>query len=433
MQNSDRDSTNNKAMLDTSSTDIIREKPKKFLSIMVIGVCSVIVVSGLFFFTGIKNVFSIEQSYPLDRVRISQVTRGDFEYSISAEGKLAAVVEPTLFASSEGRVSLLVRPGDKVIKGQTLALIDNPALVSEHQTVLSEFDRVKIDAGRFRLDANIKKIQSQQDLKLAQITYKTAKRKLERYNTEDAQLAISLQDYEAAQDELLIAQAEYENLQSTTKLLAEKLQFDLRAKQIETENQRNIVSEFDRKVRELTVLSPIDGQVGTFHVKEKDLVGASQPLMNVVDLSVFGVEIAMPESYANDLSLAMPVVINYKDSSYSGTLNSISPEVNNNTIEATAVFDEMPTGKLRQNQRVSLKIVIESIPDSLVVQRGPFLQSGAGRQAYVVKGDVATRATIEVGAISGSEVEVLSGLIAGDRIIISDTNMFNNSPQVLLR
>jgi HlyD family secretion protein len=215
--------------------------------------------------------------------------------------------------------------------------------------------------------------------------------------------------------------------------LNEKLQFDLKVKELELNKQSNIVKEFERKVLELTVISPIDGQVGTFHVKEKDLVAASQPLMNVVDLTVFGVEIAIPESYANDLGLSMRVQINYEGESYGGELNSISPEVNNNTIEATAVFDETPAGRLRQNQRVSLKIVLQSIPDSLIVQRGPFLQSGAGRQAYVVDGDVAIRTSIEVGAISGSEVEIISGLSYQDRIIISDTSIFNNSPRVLLR
>jgi len=421
-------------MLDTSATDIVREKPRrsKYIRFAVAGVV-VLLLLVLLFFTDVMSVFNAQQSYPRERVRISNVTKGDFEHSVFAEGRLAAVVEPTLFASSEGRVSLLVRPGDKVVKGQTLATIDNPALISEYQTILSEFDGKKIELDRLRLDANLRRRESEQELKLAKISYDAAKRKLARYNSEDAQLAISLQDYEAAQDELLIAEAEYTNLQSTIELLREKLQFDIKAKELEMDKQSNIVKEFDRNVKELTVLSPIDGQVGTFHVKEKDQVADSQPLMNVVDLSVFGVEVAVPESYANELSLAMPVVINYEGTSYSGKINSISPEVNNSTIEATAVFDETPSGRLRQNQRVSLKIVLQLIPDSLKVQRGPFLQSGAGRQAYVVNGDIATRTPIEVGSISGSEVEVISGLTANSRIIISDTSVFNNAPKILLR
>jgi len=218
-------------MLDTSATDIIREKPKRYLSLPIIGgFVFALLLIGFFVFSDIGNIFNTEQSYPLDRVRISEVVRGDFEHSISAEGKLAALVEPTLFASSEGRVSLLVRPGDKVTKGQELASIDNPALQSEYQTILSEFDSQKIELDGFRLDSNLKRKQSDQDQKLAKIRYEAAKRKLARYNTEDAQLAISLQDFEAAQDELLIAEAQYDNLQSTVKLLNEKLQFDLTVK-----------------------------------------------------------------------------------------------------------------------------------------------------------------------------------------------------------
>ena len=71
--------------------------------------------------------------------------------------------------------------------------------------------------------------------------------------------------------------------------------------------------------------------------------------------------------------------------------------------------------------------------DVLKVARGPFLEGGGGRKAYVVEANVATQRPIRVGAASVSEVEIVSGLAEGDRIIISDTTRFEDARRVYLR
>jgi HlyD family secretion protein len=64
--------------------------------------------------------------------------------------------------------------------------------------------------------------------------------------------------------------------------------------------------------------------------------------------------------------------------------------------------------------------------DVLMVERGAFLDP-ATRYVYVVRGDEAVRTPVELGAASVSEIQVLSGLAAGDRVVISDTQDFNDA------
>ena len=90
----------------------------------------------------------------------------------------------------------------------------------------------------------------------------------------------------------------------------------------------------------------------------------------------------------------------------------MSPEVQQGQVTGRLRFSgEVPQG-LRQNQRLSTRIVLESRDDVLKVQRGPFLDSGGGRVAYVVQDDIAVRRPIHTGATSVSEVEILEGLAA---------------------
>jgi HlyD family secretion protein len=67
-----------------------------------------------------------------------------------------------------------------------------------------------------------------------------------------------------------------------------------------------------------------------------------------------------------------------------------------------------------------------------MVERGPFVDSGAGRVAYVVRDGVAERRSIEVGATSISSVELVSGVKEGDRLIISNLDEFKGAERVAL-
>jgi len=71
--------------------------------------------------------------------------------------------------------------------------------------------------------------------------------------------------------------------------------------------------------------------------------------------------------------------------------------------------DRKPAG-LRQNQQLTTRILIDEHPNVLMVDRGPFVDTGAGRVAYVVHGDVAERTPIQIGATSLNAVEIVSGL-----------------------
>jgi HlyD family secretion protein len=68
-----------------------------------------------------------------------------------------------------------------------------------------------------------------------------------------------------------------------------------------------------------------------------------------------------------------------------------------------------------------------------MVQRGQFLDSGAGRIAYVINDDqMAVRRQIQTGARSLGAVEIIAGLDAGDTIVISNLDPFRSADTVLL-
>ena len=130
----------------------------------------------------------------------------------------------------------------------------------------------------------------------------------------------------------------------------------------------------------------------------------------MVDLTAFEIEFQVPESYADDLGLGMDAEVSYGTKKYGAKVSAVSPEVRSGQVTGRLRFSgEVPQG-LRQNQRLSTRIVLESRDDVLKVQRGAFLDTGGGRVAYVVQGDLAVKRPIRTGAVSVSEVEILEGL-----------------------
>ena len=119
--------------------------------------------------------------------------------------------------------------------------------------------------------------------------------------------------------------------------------------------------------------------------------------------------------------------------SYAGTLVAVSPEIVDNQVASRIRFDGAGPANLRQNQRLTTRVLLAEHSDVLYVQRGQFLDSGAGRIAYVVNDKrVATRRQIETGARSLGAVEVVSGLDPGETIVISNLGPFRGADTVLL-
>ena len=125
-------------------------------------------------------------------------------------------------------------------------------------------------------------------------------------------------------------------------------------------------------------------------------------------------------------------MLRYEGQDYPGSVRTVSPEVQGSEVRGTVAFvGAIPAG-LKQNQRVPTRLLLERRENVLKVPRGPFLESGGGRQAYVVAEDLARRRQIQVGALSVSEVEILSGLEEGETIVISDTARFESAERVYL-
>lgn len=370
------------------------------------------------------------RSFDGSRVRIAEVTRGDLVRDISADGRVIAANSPTLYAIAGGTVTLDVVAGDVVKKGKALAVIDSPELRSELAQEQATLASLEAEAGRANLDAQIARSAARQALDQAGIDRQAAERDLERNKRAFEGGAVAQIDVARAQDALKKAELGLDHARREFTLQGKGAGLDSRNKQLLADRQRAVVDELRRQVDALTLRAPFDGQVGQVLVDQRANVAANAPVLGVVDLTRFEVEIKVPESFARDLAIGMPAQLSGGRGEYPAKVSAVSPEVVNGEVTGRLRFTGEQPPALRQNQRMRARILLDTREDVLMVERGPFLEQGSGSRAYVVEDGTAVLTPIRTGVSSLNAVEILEGLQPGDRVVVSGGDQFGDAPEV---
>ena len=397
------------------------------------GIGIAVIASILFAAPWVKRWANATVSVPYDRVRTAIVSKGDLVRDVSVQGKIVAAVSPTLYATAPGNITLLVVAGEKVVAGQEIASVDSPELTSVLQQSESALEQRKVELQRQRIESRQQALQKRKEADLADVALVAASREQRRAQEANELGVIPVIDFEKANDDLRNAELAHQHAIADADLFDERLAFELRASEFEVNQQEFVVADLRRQVDNLAIKSPVDGIVGDLLVDQKSAVSRDTPVMAVVDLTRFEIDALIPESYADDLTIGMQAEIQVGGERYDGQLIAVSPEIINNQVASRIRFNGNGPTNLRQNQRLTTRILLAEYNDVVMVQRGQFLDSGAGRIAYVIKDDhMAERRQIQTGARSLGAVEIVAGLKPGDTIVISNLDPFRGAETVLL-
>jgi HlyD family secretion protein len=418
---------------DTAATDrLVEVKPNRKRRLILAGIGVIVIVLLALAAPSIKRMLSADASVSASRLAFATVKRGPFVNDIAAEGRVVAAVSPTLYATSPGAVVLKVHAGDTVKQDQVLAVIDSPELTNQLAQLQSAADALEVVYKRAQIDARKQRGELQKAYDNAVIDQQTAERELDRNQKAFAKGAVPQMDVARSQDTLEKAQIALKHAKADLGLNIDSLDFDIQAKKLAFERQQLLVKNVQRQVDDLNVRSPVNGQVGQLFIAPRATVAKDAKLLSVIDLSALEVEVKVPESFARDLAVGMPAQISGNGNTWKGAVSAISPEVVNGEVASRVRFEGAKPEHLRQNQRLSVRILLDKRDNVLTVARGSFVDESGGRYAYVVHDGIAVKQPIQVGASSIDKVEILQGLKPGDKIVISGTDSFNNAARVAI-
>jgi multidrug efflux pump subunit AcrA (membrane-fusion protein) len=146
-------------------------------------------------------------------------------------------------------------------------------------------------------------------------------------------------------------------------------------------------------------------------------------------------QIDIPQSQIRDVQLGQRVLVDLRTDTVPGTVSRIDPNVQQGAVQ----IDVHLGGKLPRAARPDLSVdgtvIIDHLTNVLHVDRPTYgeARSTVGLFKLVDGGHAAMRVPVKLGRASVDEVEVLSGLQAGDEVILSDMSRYGDVDRVKLK
>jgi HlyD family secretion protein len=359
------------------------------------------------------------------------VIRGELIRDVSVSGKAVAANAPQLYSTEVGKITLIARPGEAVEKDQVVAQLISPELDALIKQQESTLDQLTINANRGGLEDKEAQLDLESNMNNAQSLLNVAKRERQRAEIAYEKEIISEVDWLKSQDALLDAERFYQHATKRVELAKERLTFEKKHRQFLVQKQQLILDELKRRHEALDIKAPVAGVVGNWLVAQKNSIAANTAIMTIVDLSEYEAELSVPEFYADDLGLGLSVAMQVSGVEVSGEIIAISPEIKSNQVKVRAKLTSQTGIQLRQNQRINARIEFEKKPNVLMVKRGAFIGSLAGKYAFKkVDENTAIKVAITTGVSNVDYIELIQGVVEGDQIIISDYQDFNNAEQI---
>jgi membrane fusion protein (multidrug efflux system) len=224
----------------------------------------------------------------------------------------------------------------------------------------------------------------------------------------EANLKLSEANHERAKQlfsDKLISQQEFEQTAST--FAVHKASVDLKRRQL----------------KDARIYAPFSGIVGSRQISPGQVIARDTILTWLMDLDVVKVEVKVPERYLRQLQVGQPLefsVAAFPDEKFRGEVYFISPQIEESTRTALVKARiPNPKGQLRGGMFASLDLTLRLRDAAIVIPEPALMSSGDAFSVFVV--DKQTNAqvrTIEVGIRLAGKAEVLSGLTAGEKVVV---------------
>ena len=320
----------------------------------------------------LEKELSKTDSVKATAVAIAVLQPQNFTSYIEVQGQIIGDENVLATSQSPGVVKdILVHVGQRVSKGQTLALLDASVIKQSLQTL-------------------------------------------------DAQLSLAKELYEKQQ------KLWEQNIGSQVQLLQAKTNYESLLSQRKTAGAQKDM---------YAIKSPIDGVVDAMSLKVGDAVAPGFSGIHVTSHDKLKAVASLGENYIGKVKENDNTLLVFRDlnDSIKTHLSYVAQSVD---VVSRAFNVEVKLGsnsKLRPNMSCIMKIANYQNKKALVVPVAAIQKTAEGEMVYIANGEVAQSKIIQTGRNSNGDVEVLSGLNEGDKVIVAGYEDLENGERISVK
>ena len=369
----------------------------------------------------------------IDEEQIATVTEGEFLEYIDVNGVVAPATSMRVNAQEGGTVErICCHNGDLLQRGDTILVLSNPKVLEEmaaerqnyelqqmqHRRQLIEMQQKSITLRSQALQANFELSQMAQNFELAEEEARMGVRS-------KAQLQVARREYDYNRQRTLlnIESLHQDSLLSVIGRQLIEQQMAIEAQKLDNSNRRHDA---------LTILAPTDGQIGNLNATIGAQIATGEQVGEIGVLTDYKVTARLNEYYIDRVQAGLPATAQLKGQRYTFEVSRTTPQVQDHSFAIELREPHPQLGSVLPGQTLRLQIELGKPERRLIIPRGNFYAQTSGQWVMLVdkSGHQARRVPILLGRQNTENYEVISGLHAGDRILISGYEAFGDAEVV---
>ena len=361
---------------------------------------------------------------------INEVTQGEFNDYIRVSGQVQPMTTIQVSPQEGGLVQEIVtEEGSKVKAGDIIVRLTNDNLdlqILNSEAELAEKENILRNT---LISMEKQKLSLRQDKLQLQTEVARLRRKY-------GQNKALYEDKLIAREEYLTAREDYELAAGKLQLVKERAQQDSLYRSVEIEqmqesldNMRKNMLMIRRRKDNLTIKSPIDGELGLLDVVLGQSISAGMKIGQINNLDSYKIEAQIDEHYIDRVTAGLSATFQRQNESYGAIIRKVYPEVRDGKFKADFKFEGETPDNVRSGQTYYLNLQLGQPENAVLVPRGTFYQKTGGKWIFVVapEGGRAMRREIRIGRQNPQYYEVLEGLNPGEKVITSGYDSFGDN------
>jgi HlyD family secretion protein len=392
----------------------------------------ILLIGGSIYFTSGKSKLDVDT----ERITISEITKGPFQVTIPVNGAVMPITTIYLDAVEGGLVEAkYVEDGANLKKGDPILKLSNTDLelnlANQETAVYAAQTQMQISQNN-ALSATINKLNQMADVdnafKEAERLYKLNKRLFD-------QKAIGSQEYQQSANT-------YQYALSRKKLTQQILKQDTalsKQQGIQAREQyaqmKNALVLMRKKVADLTVRAPIDGQLTSMDSEVGQNKNKGERLGQIDVLSGYKVRADIDEHYISQVYIGLTGTFTFADKTYTLKIKKVFAQITNSKFQVDMQFvGAVPTG-IRRGQTLQILLALSDESRQVLLPKGGFYQQTGGNWIFKMSedGKTAYKVDIQLGRQNTDYYEILQGLKPGDKVITSSYETYGDIQELVLK
>jgi len=388
--------------------------------------------------TGVASLFAFNYliSFPLDRgeLLIGIATRGTIRATLNASGTIQPEFEEMITSPVSTRILRVLAPtGTAVDSGTSILELDLTSISNQLNQSVDQLNlyKAQFEKSRLALEKTISDLENQRDIrKLKNQWYKMEKENAEKLfsigGVMEEEVKKASLDYQIAVLELSQLEQQIANQQASKEAQLREMELNIRI-------QDRLVGELSGKLAQAKIISGRKGVVTWVKEQIGSHVEPGEMLVKIADLTSYKTEAAISDIYGDRIYQGQEVLIRVNDTELTGFITTIEPSVKNGFISFSVGLTDKSNPILRPHQQVDVFPVTTSKQDVILLPREAAFSGAREQWLFVIRNGKAYRTRVVTGLTNYDDIEIETGIEAGDEVILSDMKKYERRSDIRIK